>query len=294
MFLQRKNVADESNDETAQKRPRTMPPEGHSSPVEVPESDNDNCSNCFDTPMDPESDSDNADDYSEIEIEGEDDVPHLKNTAALQNWLQLSDQHLASLHTSAAPSHRGNYHTTKVGKELSKRRQQELRKAEKDRLEREKKEDSHRGVKSSTIRHFFSPAARTTAAVPASDPEIESSNVDLFDAMEVDSAPELAAEEPDMSNGLADEGSNLQMDIGSSPVPSRTSPQPRATVEEIDDDGDDDGDDYIAVEPSQLSPEALAEEGLDELPWDPAAKTLPWETHSPAATAAAPVDFPTS
>lgn len=50
-----------------------------------------------------ESDSDNGEDDVGISFEGEDDVPHPRNTVDLQSWLQLSDQHLMSLSTSVAP-----------------------------------------------------------------------------------------------------------------------------------------------------------------------------------------------
>ncbi|KAJ7830273.1 hypothetical protein B0H13DRAFT_1916018 [Mycena leptocephala] len=80
-----------------------------------------------------------SDDDEEIDIHEENDIPHPKDHADLVHWLKLSDEHLASLHTSSAPLQRGSYHSTKIGKNLSVRRTQELRKAEKERAEREKR-----------------------------------------------------------------------------------------------------------------------------------------------------------
>ncbi|KAJ7802093.1 hypothetical protein B0H14DRAFT_2614653 [Mycena olivaceomarginata] len=64
----------------------------------------------------------------------------VKNLGAFAE--KLSGQHLTALHTSVAPTRRGNYHSTKISKELSQRRQQELRKAEKQCLEHEQ-QDNH-------------------------------------------------------------------------------------------------------------------------------------------------------
>ncbi|KAJ7808400.1 hypothetical protein B0H14DRAFT_2608976 [Mycena olivaceomarginata] len=59
-------------------------------------------------PHDSESEDDN-----EIEIQEENDIPHPRDHADLLSWLQISDTHLNSLHTSAAPACRGSYHSSK-------------------------------------------------------------------------------------------------------------------------------------------------------------------------------------
>ncbi|KAJ7651824.1 hypothetical protein B0H17DRAFT_1147588 [Mycena rosella] len=51
----------------------------------------------------------------------------------------------------------------------------------------------------------------------------------------------------------------------------------RVTVEDVENDDDD----YLTVEPCQLSPEALAEEGLDQLPWDPSQDITPRAPDAP-------------
>ncbi|KAJ7882791.1 hypothetical protein B0H14DRAFT_3128750 [Mycena olivaceomarginata] len=87
------------------------------------------------------SESDGEDDPG-VDVHEENDIPHPKDYTDLVQWLKLSDEHLASFHTSAAPAQRGSYHSTKVGQGVSVRHAQELRKAEKERAEREQKEDS--------------------------------------------------------------------------------------------------------------------------------------------------------
>ncbi|KAJ7689982.1 hypothetical protein B0H17DRAFT_1134692 [Mycena rosella] len=51
----------------------------------------------------------------------------------------------------------------------------------------------------------------------------------------------------------------------------------RVTVEDVEDDDND----YLTIEPCQLSPEALAEEGLDQLPWDPSEDITPHALDAP-------------
>lgn len=92
----------------------------------------------------------------EIDVHEENDIPHPKDYTDLVQWLKLSDEHLAPLHMNAAPAQRGSYDSTRVGKEISVRRAQELRKAEKERSEREKKENMQHGLKASSIHDFFS------------------------------------------------------------------------------------------------------------------------------------------
>jgi hypothetical protein len=101
--------------------------------------------------------------------------------------------------------------------------------------------------------------------------------------MDIDSPSKLATEEPEMGGNVVDEASDLHLDLAPSPEPSSTSPLHRVTVEDVDDEEDN----FISVEPCQLSPKAMAEEGLDELPWDP---FLPWQIDSPATPASEPAN----
>jgi hypothetical protein len=171
-----------------------------------------------------------------LEIEEDDDVPHHKDKADLQKWLKLSDQHLAALHTSAAPTRRGNYHSSKVGQDVSKRRQQALQKEEKERSAREQKEDLLGGVKPTKIQDFFSRASRAPPVVPASKPTIELLDIEHFEPMDIDSPSKLATEEPEMGGNVVDEASDLDLDLAPSPEPSSTSPLHRVTVEDVDDE----------------------------------------------------------
>ncbi|KAJ7770855.1 hypothetical protein DFH07DRAFT_768596 [Mycena maculata] len=101
--------------------------------------------------------------------------------------------------------------------------------------------------------------------------------------------PELAPkQEPGTSSNVSDAAPDLDADPGPSPEPLRTPPRHRVTVEEVEDESDD----SISVEPCQLSPEALAEEGLDNLPWDPSGEILPGETCPPAMTEPAQAGLP--
>ncbi|KAJ7360989.1 hypothetical protein DFH08DRAFT_800397 [Mycena albidolilacea] len=93
---------------------------------------------------------------AEIEIHEEDDVPHPRDHADLLQWLRLSDAQLGSLPTSTAPVHHGAYHSRKIRVDISKHREQELRKSEKERAAREAKEDTRHGQKKTTITDFFS------------------------------------------------------------------------------------------------------------------------------------------
>ncbi|KAJ7304506.1 hypothetical protein DFH08DRAFT_825450 [Mycena albidolilacea] len=201
-------------------------------------------------PHDSESEDDN-----EIEIQEENDIPHPRDHADLLSWLQISDTHLSSLHTM--------------------QRAQELRKFEKERNEREKKEDAQHKLKNSQISDFFTcpqtiPVSRPLS--PETDPETEySSDSDL---------PPVEDMDPDPSYNFLDEDVGLQINRpslatplqGATPQPESTiPPTSRVTIEDLEDDEDN----YLAIQPSQLSPEVRVEEGLDDLPWDPAEETLP-------------------
>ncbi|KAJ7652288.1 hypothetical protein B0H14DRAFT_3540934 [Mycena olivaceomarginata] len=77
-----------------------------------------------------------------------------------------------------------------------------------------------------------------------------------------------------------DENNTLLVDDDREPS---AEPSSRVTVEEVDDEDED--EDIITVEPCTLSPEARAEEGLDELPWDPSAESFPSNSDPPVFTA---------
>ncbi|KAJ7839099.1 hypothetical protein B0H13DRAFT_2677290 [Mycena leptocephala] len=211
-----------------------------------------------------------SDDDEEIDIHKENDIPHPKDHADLVHWLKLSDEHLASLHTSSAPLQRGSYHSTKVGKNLSVRRTQELRKAEKERAEREKKEDKRHGLKTSNLHHFFS-LARPIAREP--EPET------TMDDMDIDPSVEFSDEEPVQEPVQVIINKTLNT---ADSVAVRASCS-KATIEEILDEDEDDA--HLSVEPCGLSPDAMAEEGLDELPWDPSEDISPCAVDSPAPIA---------
>jgi hypothetical protein len=84
----------------------------------------------------------------------EDDTPHPIGHADVAHWLQLSDAthiNIAALPTSAAPVRRGVYHSTQVGKEISLRRAQEMRKVERERERPRKNRRRICGVDSSQV-----------------------------------------------------------------------------------------------------------------------------------------------
>ncbi|KAJ7859541.1 hypothetical protein B0H14DRAFT_2577194 [Mycena olivaceomarginata] len=164
--------------------------------------------------------------------------------ADLLSWLQISDTHLNSLHTSAATACCGSYHSSKIGKQL-------------------------------LISDFFTCPQTIPVSRPLSletDPETEySSDSDL---------PPVEDMDPDPSYSFLDKDVSLQINQPSLATPLQgTTPQPESTIPPTSrmtiEDLEDDEDDYLAVQPSQLSPEARTEEGLDDLPWDPAKETLP-------------------
>ncbi|KAJ7771323.1 hypothetical protein DFH07DRAFT_768294 [Mycena maculata] len=63
----------------------------------------------------------------------------------------------------------------------------------------------------------------------------------------------------------------------SSPAVSNHASSSRVTIEDVADEDDE----YLTVQPIQLSPEAMAEDGLDDLPWDPSKDVSPRPTDSP-------------
>ncbi|KAJ7797362.1 hypothetical protein B0H13DRAFT_1934185 [Mycena leptocephala] len=209
-----------------------------------------------------------SDDDEEIDIHEENDIPHPKDHADLVHWLKLSDEHLASLHTSSAPLQRGSYHSTKIGKNLSVRRTQELRKAEKERTEREKKEDKRHGLKTSNLHHFFSlprPIAREPEPETSETPEPEVKDRLLaMDDMDIDPSVEFSDEEPvqDPVQVVVDKTLNT-----ADSVATRTRTMPTCLLS------------------LWAQSEAMAEEGLDELPWDPSEDISPRAVDSPAPIA---------
>ncbi|KAJ7823150.1 hypothetical protein B0H14DRAFT_3875313 [Mycena olivaceomarginata] len=191
------------------------------------------------------SESDGEDDPG-VDVHEENDIPHPKDYTDLVQWLKLSDEHLASFHTSAAPAQRGSYHSTK-----------ELRKAEKERAEREQKEDVRHGLKATTIHTFFSrarPVLREPSPLQSNEPPLE-----------IDEQPNKLTTPADT---LATHAPSIPDSVPASP---RIASPPRARVDDVSDEDSDfaDEDEYLSVQVSQLTPEAMAEEGLDDLLWDP-------------------------
>ncbi|KAJ6603172.1 hypothetical protein B0H10DRAFT_2440552, partial [Mycena sp. CBHHK59/15] len=227
---------------------------------------------------DYDSDIDDGDD-PDIEAYEEDDIPHPNTHADLIHWLELSDAHLASLHTSAAPACRGPYHSTKVGKTLSVRREQELRKAENDRKGRERREDLHLGLKNTKIERFFA-QPKPTASPQNPEPEIAPDQSSFTADMDVDPPHGLLQEEPspDMEEPAALTSNNINYVTAAESSVARASTS-HVTIEVVEEDDDED---ELTVEPCQLDPVALAEEGLDELPWDPSQDISPRAVDSPA------------
>ncbi|KAF8128333.1 hypothetical protein K438DRAFT_1789555 [Mycena galopus ATCC 62051] len=241
---------------------------------------------------DPSNDSDaDAETEAGIEIQEENDVPHPRDQADLLQWLQLSDAHLDSLPTTTAPVRRGPYHSRKIGADISERREQELRKLKKEREAREAKEDATHGRKKTAITDFFS-----QQTLPPQEPELEpdSPSEEPFttDAeMEIDSQGGLPLEESaslpnsnwsdsEMAENCVDQVSSSHasvIDLSDSPesdiveeIAAKSSTS-RVTLEVVEDEDDV----PLNVEPCELSPEARAEEGLDELPWDPSEDIIP-------------------
>ncbi|KAJ7117106.1 hypothetical protein C8R44DRAFT_738959 [Mycena epipterygia] len=308
----RKTAPDESTTEhTAAKHSRFASPEPYVSEEDSVASDAQSSPHAFNTQVAPESDSDDTEDEPDIDFEQEDDIPHPKTSADLkavrnwlrydadllfrpedmsgrcclggsdtvweelfcnrsaqeynlQTWLHLSDQHLAALHTSPEEA-------------ITIERQQELRKAEKEQKEREKKEDSRGKLKPTQINDFFFKAgSRAPTIVQEPVSVIEQSDSEHPDPMDVDLDSESVTEEPSMNSGEEepphwDGDLNLSLELESS------LPQHGATIEDMEEEEDN----YISVEPFQFSPEVLAEEGLDALPWDPSLDILPREAETP-------------
>ncbi|KAJ7866640.1 hypothetical protein B0H14DRAFT_2732823 [Mycena olivaceomarginata] len=142
---------------------------------------------------------------AEIEIQ-EEDVPHPRDHADLLQWLRLSDAQLGSLPTSTAPVHRGAYHSRKIGVDISKRREQELRKSEKERAAREAKEDTRHGRKKTTITDFFSRPTLPQPSLEEMELESNSPSEEQFTTdveMDVDSQSGLLVEESGSHAGTA-------------------------------------------------------------------------------------------
>ncbi|KAF7297006.1 hypothetical protein MIND_00932900 [Mycena indigotica] len=290
----------------------------------------------------PTSDSDfDSDDELPLEIEEEDDVPHPTNSDTLLTWLQLCDKLLPvsgrmvsaleptgqpipsqtscpAIHVSAAPRRRVQYYSTKIGKEPSKRCQQEKRKAEKERTEREAAENKRMGVRNGTLFEAFGRAqARVdehnrAKIIVVDDAGSESSDGDIeMVPAEEDLGLKSSADEngleasfgTQMNERLEFEGPRVW---GGTPLPAQelremTPVAPllsemavkslgkRAWVEDVEESGEgteDDDEDPLAgteitTEPLEMSAEERAEEGLDEdEPWD--------QAHPPPAISSEP------
>ncbi|KAJ6579052.1 hypothetical protein DFH09DRAFT_1310414 [Mycena vulgaris] len=193
----------------------------------------------------------------------------------LVRWLKVSDARLAAVHTSAAPAHRGTYGNRKVGQGLSVRRLQELKKVEKERVEREKKEDTRHGLRTSHINDFFSLLVGDASA--DEQPTTPS-------PMEIDAELRVSGDESDVSvedpEPTSNDNHSTCAAIVDVPRVSNGASSSRVTIE----DADEEEDKYLSVEPCQLSPEALAEESLDPLLWDPAEDISPRSTNTSTPT----------
>ncbi|KAJ7098411.1 hypothetical protein C8R44DRAFT_988911 [Mycena epipterygia] len=161
LAVKRSHSTVDGDDEKESKHPQIASPEaeamneGSDSGSDSERSDAKSDCEMIGPSFDHDSDSDEADEPG-IEVHEEDDIPHPKDSAELANWLQLSDACLTALHTTTAPIHRDTYHTRKIGKDVSVRRVQELRKIEKDRQDRENRDDMRHGRKTTQINDFFS------------------------------------------------------------------------------------------------------------------------------------------
>ncbi|KAJ7309359.1 hypothetical protein DFH08DRAFT_1050065 [Mycena albidolilacea] len=231
-------------------------------------------------------------DTPDIEVHEENDVPHPKNQADLATWLKLSDDYLAGLQTNPVPLHRGSYHSRKVGKGVSVRRGQELKKIERERQAREDREDAHHRVKKTQIINFFStlakPSPRETDTVDAASNNEDGVVADVESDVEFCDDPILNSE----SNQLQADSSGAGAERSSIPPPpiQASSPRARVTIEVVVDSDDENGS--ISVEPYQLDGIALAEEGLDDLPWDPSEERSPRPHEAPAETLPLPTPMP--
>ncbi|KAJ6579083.1 hypothetical protein DFH09DRAFT_1077377 [Mycena vulgaris] len=100
--------------------------------------------------------------------------------------------------------------------------------------------------------------------------------------MDIDAESQVSGEESDASVEDSELASNESHStcpvIVAVPQVSSGASSSRVTIE----DADEEEDEYLSVEPCQLSPEALAEEGLDDLPWDPAEEISPHSADSSA------------
>ncbi|KAJ6613315.1 hypothetical protein B0H10DRAFT_2222353 [Mycena sp. CBHHK59/15] len=214
----------------------------------------------------PELDLDCEEEDAEIEVLEEDDVPHPKDHAALANWLKLSDEHLASLHTTAGAVHCGPYHNRRVGQEISVRRAQEKRKAEKDRQAKEESEDKRHGLKPSRIDGFFMQPVATSSRLSSGPPSPTPEPISPPLPASPDPQPPIEISDEEEPSEIED----FPVELGASSPPDFVgSSSSLVTLKDVDDDEE------ISIEPLQLSPEVLAEEGLDDLPWDPSEDNSP-------------------
>lgn len=216
------------------------------------------------------------------------DIPHPSNAQDLVAWLQSCDEQLPGIHVSMGPTRRGVYHSNKIGKEPSLRTQQRNKKNARERETREMEEDSRNKVKRTKINQFFS--TRKPSPPPA---DLDTISVDSDSDIEEISPPDTAN-----PSQPCDDGMLVDSEFSDSPPPKDDEPvEPAgsasaesascddtaashriATVEEVEDEEENSA---ITTEPLQLSFEAMAEEGLDELPWDPPEALSPRSTNQP-------------
>ncbi|KAF9048076.1 hypothetical protein BDZ89DRAFT_1127033 [Hymenopellis radicata] len=228
-------------------------------------------------------DGEDSDDDAPIDVEEENDVPHPRTMQDLLDWLAVSKQRLGDLHASAGPKRRRAYHSSKIGKDISVRREQEIWKADRERREREAKEDQKHGVKSTTIADFFSRKKSSTVtprpAPPPPDDDVimissDESDTDVSSVSDADDE----AMDPGTREGIDDSGS---VD-GASQFSAAPSHHSSVTIEDVEEE-------EIDTIPAVLDFETMAEEGLDEIPWDPSEESLPRLASEPV-----PVERPAS
>ncbi|KAJ7686727.1 hypothetical protein B0H17DRAFT_1204149 [Mycena rosella] len=237
---------------------------------------------------------DDTDDEDDLEVLEENDIPHPKSMQDLDEWLQHCDRQISKIHISMGLEQCKKYHSTKVGRNLSTRRKQELKKKERLRKEREEAENTHHRVKTTGILDFFGPQKQGPEVVSravCSDSYAEEDHYLTLECPaadgEVDVCKEQETKETELEGGEGEQG--VDSVLGAGVVDLRHLSPPftmrRVTVEEVESGDEDNADDEapISMEPAQLSLEAMGEEGLNALPWDLTAETCPRTTDTPPA-----------
>ncbi|KAF9003480.1 hypothetical protein BDZ89DRAFT_1146046, partial [Hymenopellis radicata] len=218
-----------------------------------------------DADMDVDLVSDSQDSGDEdLVILGEDDAP-LMAEGDLLRWLNADS---INIHTSSAPKRRGPYHSTKLGKDMSVRRRQELAKAERKRVEH----DQRMRLKPTIIKDFFQSKSNLTPSVI--------NLVDSNDDSELNTEPIASTSSLEVPSSFIPSASRASSTVSSregSVISSAASSVPASEFSlddnepaDVDDDEDplmagldEDGEDVIDDAPSNLmTSEDMDEEGL--------------------------------